>query len=63
MNPTGGQVPYNIQGLSKQTVTDAVRKGFNAAQIGNRDEYMPLFTQELLPDADLAQIMVFIGAK
>jgi mono/diheme cytochrome c family protein len=63
VNPTGGQVPINIQGLPAATVDAAVRGGYNPTLIGNRDEYMPKFDEVLLPPGDLAMIKTYIGTK
>lgn len=62
-NPTGGAVPYKIQGLPKATVDSAVRNGFAVGDPSKRDEYMPAFDQTLLTEADLALIRQYIGSN
>jgi mono/diheme cytochrome c family protein len=63
VNPTGGAVPYKIQGLPKATVDAAVRNGFAVNDPSKRDEYMPAFDTTLLTDADLTLIRQYIGSN
>jgi cytochrome c553 len=64
MTASGGSVGIQLlAGIAKETVRATVRSGLGMATPAARKEYMPAFDATLLTDAELEQIMTFIGAK